>query len=468
MPEVRGTLRQGMALRLAESEAVTDSRLMPNHRFPQWFAERSAAHDHAVRRVPFATLKGWRFDPGTGNLGHDSGRFFTVEGLRVRTDDPRHGSWRQPILNQPEIGILGIVVREFEGVLHCLMQAKMEPGNINLVQLSPTVQATRSNYTMVHGGRRPRHLEFFTGDRPVAVVADSLQSEHGHYFLRKRNRNMIVEVMDGPPEHEDFCWLTVGQLLRLLHQDNLVNMDARTVLSCLALADPAPGQDRAVRLLNWMTEMRTRHELVQTVVPLHDVPRWRRSADTVGRADGRGFSIVAVEVAAASREVAGWSQPLLRVGARSLAALAVRRGVDGELLLLVHARQEPGLTDVVELGPTVQCVPDHERGLPPEQATRYLDRVLAMPAERVRCDVVHSEEGGRFDQAETRYLVVEAPDGFDEPLPDDYRWAPLDEVTALLRHSYCVNVQLRTLLLTLRNGLWPELHADRDLHRRNP
>ncbi|MGQ4432572.1 NDP-hexose 2,3-dehydratase family protein [Streptomyces sp. SAS_260] len=214
--------------------------------------------------------------------------------------------------------------------------------------------------------------------------------------------------------------------------------------------------------------MRTRHELVQTVVPLHDVPSWRRSADAVGRPDGRGFSIVAVDVAAASREVAGWSQPLLRVGARSLAALAVRRGADGDLLLLVHARQEPGLTDVVELGPTVQCVPDHERGLPPEQATRYLDRVLAMPAERVRCDVVHSEEGGRFDQAETRYLVVEAPDGFDEPLPDDYRWASLDEVTALLRHSYCVNVQLRTLLLALRNGLWPELHADRDLHRRNP
>ena len=32
------------------------------------------------------------------------------------------------------------------------MQAKVEPGNINSIQLSPTLQATRSNYTKAHGG----------------------------------------------------------------------------------------------------------------------------------------------------------------------------------------------------------------------------------------------------------------------------------------------------------------------------
>lgn len=437
--------------RVAESARVTDGRFMPNDRVRDWLDERAKAHAYAVRQVPFRALSGWRFHPDTGDLGHESGRFFTVEGLHVRTDDPQRGSWLQPILDQPEIGILGIVVREFDGVLHCLMQAKMEPGNINAVQLSPTVQATRSNYTMVHGGRRTRHLGCFVGPRRATVLVDSLQSEHGLYFLRKRNRNMVVEVTDSPPEHEDFCWLTIGQVLRLLDQDNIVNMDARTVLSCLPLLALAAGEESAVGLLNWLTEMRTRRELVQRTVPLDQVPGWCRSEDAIHRQDGQGFSVVAVDVWAGSREVTGWSQPLVRVGGRGLAALAVRSQADGALHLLLHARVDPGLMDVVELAPTVQCVPDHERGRSPEHRTRYLDHVLAVSPDRIHYDVVQSEEGGRFDGAENRYLVFETPDGFDTPLPDDYRWVALDEVTALLRHSYCVNVQLRTLLLALRS-----------------
>ena len=93
------------------------------------------------------------------------------------------------------------------------MQAKIEPGNINLVQLSPTLQATRSNYTCVHKGKKPLYLDYFTGEKNVYVLVDQLQSEQGARFLHKRNRNIIVEV----PENEDlevynnFIWVSSGK-----------------------------------------------------------------------------------------------------------------------------------------------------------------------------------------------------------------------------------------------------------------
>ncbi|CAM5359048.1 GDP-mannose 4,6-dehydratase [Streptomyces cyaneofuscatus] len=87
-------------------------------------------------------------------------------------------AWHQPIIVQPEVGILGILVKEFDGVPHFLMQAKMEPGNSNLLQISPTVQATRSNYTKAHKGADVRYLEYFRGPRQGRVLADVLQSEH--------------------------------------------------------------------------------------------------------------------------------------------------------------------------------------------------------------------------------------------------------------------------------------------------
>ena len=35
---------------------------------------------------------------------------------------------------------------------------------------------------------------------------------------------------------EDYCWLTLAQIHKLISQDNLVNMDARSILSCISFA----------------------------------------------------------------------------------------------------------------------------------------------------------------------------------------------------------------------------------------
>ena len=70
----------------------------------------------------------------------------------------------------------------------------MEPGNVNIIQLSPTVQATKSNYTRVHKGKLPAYLNYFLDRKKSKFLVDLLQTEQGGRFLRKRNRNMLVEV----------------------------------------------------------------------------------------------------------------------------------------------------------------------------------------------------------------------------------------------------------------------------------
>ncbi len=62
-------------------------------------------------------------------------------------------------------------------------------------------------------------------------MLDQLQSEQGARFLKKRNRNIILLVEDDIPLHDDFCWMTLGQIKKLIHTDNTVNMDTRTVIS---------------------------------------------------------------------------------------------------------------------------------------------------------------------------------------------------------------------------------------------
>jgi oxidase EvaA len=449
--------------RFTESAGTLDSPVLPLADFDAWFAGRRAACDTQVDRVPLDRLRDWRTLPG-GDLAHVTGRFFSIRGLRVRTDANPDG-WSQPIIVQPDIGALGIVVREFDGVLHCLMQAKMEPGNVDGPQLSPTVQATRSNYSGVHRGRAVTYLQLL---RPAAggrVLVDSLQSEQGSWFLRKLNRNIVAEAVDDLPLADNFCWLTVGQIHRLLRRPNVVNMDARTVFSCLPLSAPTDEGDdfRAVLrrsitgpaayhgladVTSWLTDVRFRRELVQEVVPLDAVSSWRRTSTDIRHDSGRYFTIIGVDVRA-SREVTSWSQPLLAPVGQGLAALLVRR-IDGVLHLLLQARVEAGTNQVAELAPTVQCCPANYRDVPRDRQPRYLADVQAAAAGSIRYDVVQSEEGGRFHHAQTRNVVVEVGDDFPMDVPPDYCWVTLHQVAALLQHPGYLCVEARTIVGCLR------------------
>jgi oxidase EvaA len=90
---------------------------MPTAQFSQWLEERRRAHAFLIERIPFRKLEGWGFEPSTGNLTHASGRFFRIEGIWVETNYGGKPQWSQPIINQPEIGLLGILTKKVDGDL---------------------------------------------------------------------------------------------------------------------------------------------------------------------------------------------------------------------------------------------------------------------------------------------------------------------------------------------------------------
>ncbi|MFC9975273.1 NDP-hexose 2,3-dehydratase family protein [Spirillospora sp. NPDC127200] len=455
------------AARVAASAAVTTSRTSPGTL--DWLAghQRRAL---PVERLPLAELDGWSFAPGSGNLRHRSGRFFTVEGLHAHTDHGPVPEWTQPIIVQRDIAILGILAKEIDGVLHFLLQAKMEPGNVNLVQLSPTVQATSSNYTRAHEGTLPPYLEYFLDPSRGRVLVDVLQSEQGSWFHHKRNRNVVIEVSEDVPEDDRFRWLPLGEIHRLLHRPNVINMDARTVLAGLPFLPPpgsggpggdgdgfgaalrrslepggGPARHTMTEVVSWFTDRKCAYTMAARPIPLNAVEGWRVGGEEIVHDAGRHFRIVGVRVAASTREVSSWSQPLLAPGTGGLAAMVVRR-FGGVLHALVRADVRPGNRDMLELGPTVQCALDERaegRRLP------FYDLAVSPPPGAVRYDMVQSEEGGRFLAAQNRYVVVEAGADFPAEVPPDYAWVTPGQLMELQRHSYHLNIECRTLLLCL-------------------
>ena len=144
-----------------------------------------------IYKTAFSKMKNWKVSNSA--LSHFSKGFFSVIGLDVKTNYGHIERWQQPIIKQNEIGILGFISKVINNKRFFLVQCKIEPGNINFVQLSPTLQATKSNYTQKHGGQKPHFLDFFL-DPQKKVIVDQIQSEQGARFYKKRNRNIVIEV----------------------------------------------------------------------------------------------------------------------------------------------------------------------------------------------------------------------------------------------------------------------------------
>ena len=433
----------------------------------EWIRRRNREVAVKVEQVPLRELRGWHFDETTGNLCHDSGRFFSIVGVDVFADNGVPMRWMQPLINQPEVGYLGIICREYEGVLYFLLQAKIEPGNVNCVQLSPTLQATRSNYTQVHGGKKPAYLDYFKNARQDQILLDQLQSEQGARFFRKRNRNIVIRVDGDIPPHEDFRWLTLGQIKALMRHDNMVNMDTRTVLSGLrfqvpeycALRTSAFGEalfaSERVRegvntidgILHHLSELKSRWELITEKCPLCSVRDWQVTENEIVRPDRRFFRIIGADVEISNREVARWCQPLVQPMQEGLCVLFAKR-IGGILHFLMQAKVECGNFDVVELAPTIQCLTGDYKN-PFGYVPEFLEQFCAGTCGKIVFDTKQSEEGGRFYHEQNRNVICLVNDSVPEALPENFMWLTLGQIKEFLRFNNYLNIQVRSLISAL-------------------
>ena len=428
----------------------------------EWIRRRNREVAVKVEQVPLRELRGWHFDETTGNLCHDSGRFFSIVGVDVFADNGVPMRWMQPLINQPEVGYLGIICREYEGVLYFLLQAKIEPGNVNCVQLSPTLQATRSNYTQVHGGKKPAYLDYFKNARQDQILLDQLQSEQGARFFRKRNRNIVIRVDGDIPPHEDFRWLTLGQIKALMRHDNMVNMDTRTVLSGLRLEGEGKSElfesERAKagvmtldEVLHRLSELKSRFELVVEKIPLKNVGDWEVTPTEIVHKDRKYFRVLGVNVTIENREVAKWCQPIVQPLQEGLCVLFAKK-IKGVLHFLLQAKVECGNFDVVEFAPTIQCLTGswtNPQGYVPEFLNDFLSGAII---DQVLFDTKQSEEGGRFYHEQNRNVICLVNDRVPDVPAERFVWLTLGQIKEFLRFNNYLNIQVRSLISALPYG----------------
>jgi len=458
-----------------KSAFVTEGQFKTSSQIIGWLKEQNERVKISVEKIRFDQLDQWNIDVEKGNIRHKTGKFFSVDGIRIRTSWGTVPEWDQPIINQPEIGYLGFITKKFEGVLHFLVQAKIEPGNINYVQLSPTLQATRSNYTLAHKGKKPLYVEYFQQAEPKDILIDQIQSEQGARFLKKRNRNIIINVDDDIAIYDNFVWLTLAQIKDLMQFDNLVNMDTRTVVSGIPFGSFDEdvvdfycflGSERSKNafgrfflksaltkegalhdideIISFLTKLKSIYDLDVTNIPLGQLRHWIISENMIYHEELKYFKVIAVDIEIGNREVVKWSQPLFEPTQQGLCAFIVKE-IKGVLHLAVQAKLECGNHDIIEFAPTVQCLTGNYRQTR-EGALPFLEYVLHAKPKQIVFDTLQSEEGGRFFREQNRNMIVLADDEVPLELPQNYIWMTLNQLFTFLKFNNYLNIQARSLI----------------------
>ncbi|MBQ7503817.1 MAG: NDP-hexose 2,3-dehydratase family protein [Ruminococcus sp.] len=426
-----------------------------------WIADIKNKTKVNIKKSNIDDSDNWYYSEDEGVIRNEKNSFFQISGIRSKLVDK---IVEQPIILQNEIGYLGIICKIINGTLHFLMQAKIEPGNINYVQISPTIQATKSNFTKQHGGSAPRYLDYFVNAKKYSILYDQIQSEQSSRFLSKRNRNIIILVNEDVKESPYHRWMTLHQIKQFMKVPNLVNMDTRTVLSGIPIdaeiestvnrfSDKAlyksmlsDGGSDIVDLFYYLNNYKMFNDTPRKLIPLYDLKNWKYNNNNEFEcSDLSSFKLIHCDIEIEGREVIKWDQPLIESNGKALFGLftCVENGVR---LFLIKTKPEIGAFDGIEFGPSVQR----------EFVTDEIeDKIYRLFIDKLRnkkgimVNNVFSEEGGRFYHEENNNAIIEIEKDEIGELPENYFWVTYKTLNELIQYNNILNVQLRNLLSTL-------------------
>ena len=408
--------------------------------------------------------KSWFLD-NNGMIVNKNSSFFKICGLKTITNDDAS---EQPIILQKEIGFLGIICKRINGLIHFLMQAKIEPGNINKVQISPTIQATKSNFEQKHGGKKPNYFDYFRNPEESIIVVDQIQSEQAGRFLGKRNRNIVLYTEKEINEIPSHRWMTLGQLKELMKIDNVVNMDTRTVLSCLPfslfdiqsievndyfsnplLCNSIFNDDEIEigKVFHLINDYKMFSSTNSTICRLDELKEWGFIGDEFRSTKQTNFKIVFYNIEIEGREVKKWDQPLFEANGSAIFVLFVCN-FNGKYKFLVRLSSEPGSFDKVELGPTIQNEFLEIKKMPSNEIeTIFLNHIKS--GDGILYDGILSEEGGRFYHEQNKNVILEIKKDELNAIPEGYLWLDYKTLNYIVQFNNVLNIQLRNLLSLL-------------------
>ena len=403
---------------------------MLNLKTTSWLKKQKKNNKLKVNIIKLSNLDKWNFNEK--EITHTSGKFFKIVGLKVYSNFFKK-NWDQPIIIQKEIGILGIIRSKNK----YLLQAKVEPGNKNKIQLSPTVQATKSNYNKVHKGKKVPYLEYFLRINKKNIIN---QSEQGFRYLNKFNSNIIIQIKKKVNLLPGFYWFSRSELKYLIKKKSLLNMNAISIFSSFikkSKFDKPYNSDATIK--NFFYKKDKKFFIKSKITSLSKINNWIYTEKNISHKNGKYFSVIGAKISANKREVGQWSQPLLRSNKLAMAGFLLKK-MNNTIHYLCRYILKPGLKNS-----TITCTVNtsdfatykNNLDIPNEQKNIISKYFLNKKKNIYKSiyDNIISDEGGRFYHCEVRNIAIMLEEHQGNKFPNNYIWISQNQMINYIKNK---------------------------------
>ena len=401
----------------------------------KWINNQKIKNKMSISKINIMDILNWKID--SKKIYNKNKSFFSI--IPFKFTDSQKAVWFQPLIIQKEVGILGILKKRYRSLDYYLLQAKVEPGNINGIQLSPTVQATKSNYLRKHGGKKTNYLDFFIKKKNLNIVSNLKLSEQGFRYLDKSNKNILIDIKNTKIKKiQNFIWVTKKNLNYLLNKKNLLNMDTISVLSSSIKKNNIDNPiNKNLIISNNLTKFKKRFTIKKKIISFGDLYNWKISKNKISDIKSKFFSIIFLKIKTNSREVSEWFQPIISDHYISFNGFLVR-SINETMHYLLQYTLEPGFT-FPKYTSTVSI-----KNYNSKNNNTKINFFNFFKKNNKIINFINSDEGGRFYKNETHNSICVLNSKENLSLKKNFIWVSHNQVINLINKNL-LSIEARNL-----------------------
>jgi oxidase EvaA len=395
---------------------------MINQKFTRWFNSQKRKNKLSIKIINLNQIKNWNYSDDC--IQHKSKKFFKIIGIKVISNFYKK-NWDQPIILQNEIGVLGIIKNK--KINKYLLQAKVEPGNINKLQLAPTVQATESNYKGVHGGLKVPYISNFL---KIKNRHKFYQCEQGFRYYNKHNSNILIIKNKNIKKTPNHYWFSKIEIASLLKKKNLVNMDVISIISSSLLKKKKDKPLNKTSAINKSLVNFDKKYFIKTkIVKLSNLEDWKLTKKNIKNKKLKHFSIIGLDIKTSEREINKWQQPIIK-GKRMAFAGLIKTKINETDHYLFKYLLKPGLKKSV-FGCTVNS---SDISTFKKKKLINLEKYFFSKKEKKKIiyENILSDEGGRFYHCQIKFCICEINFKEIDSLPENYFWLSYNQIIKMI------------------------------------
>ena len=177
-------------------------------------------------------MDGWEFT--NKEIKRNDNKFFKVIGVEASIPNREKRYWQQPMLQTYNCGICTLIGKVINNIFHVIVQAKLECGNKEIIELGPTIQLLDG----LNSNKKKDEIFCFNYQESPSskkIIFSNYQSDEGGRFYNVINKYTLIlaDKFFNEKLPEGFIWVTLNQLYSLNRLDGKINIYLRTFLSMI-------------------------------------------------------------------------------------------------------------------------------------------------------------------------------------------------------------------------------------------